>query len=230
MGVLRSVRAGAKRVLQGVGRLVVESLGREEKGEPAAHRATSVLEVPRAEGRPHSAPSPQKNDPLTPAPASSPHPPLLALPALQAACRAAGRPLILHHWATWCEPCEEELPLVQQLYEAVQGHADFLAISWDLLDARGTPEAVATEVKAFLEARGCTFPACVFEGSAEALFSGLSLSFQRIPQTLVVQEGGVVLRHIQGPLTALEGVQLRQMLMREASASAQPSGESQTRQ
>lgn len=230
MGVLRSVRAGAKRVLQGVGRRVVESLGREEKGGPAVPRETSVLEVSHSAARPDSVPAPPTGGGSTPAPASSPNPPLLALPALQAACRAAGRPLILHHWATWCEPCEEELPLVQQLYEAVQGHVDFLAISWDLLDARGTPEAVVTEVRAFLDARGCTFPACVFEGSAEALFSGLSLSFQRIPQTLVVQEGGGVLRHIQGPLTALEVGQLRQMLMGEASASVQPSGESQTRQ
>lgn len=218
MGVLRSVRAGAKRVLQGVGRRVVESLGREEKGGPAVPRETSVLEVSHSAARPDSVPSPQTRVGSTPVPMKAPLPPLLDLPALQAACRASGRPLILHHWATWCEPCEEELPLVQELYEAVQGHADFLAISWDLLDARGTPEAVVTEVRAFLDARGCTFPACVFEGSAEALFSGLSLSFQRIPQTLVVQEGGGVLCHIEGPLSELEGVQLRQLLVENASA------------
>ncbi len=32
-----------------------------------------------------------------------------------------GRPVMLNFWATWCPPCREEMPLLQQVYEEWTG-------------------------------------------------------------------------------------------------------------
>lgn len=49
-----------------------------------------------------------------------------------------GRPVVLNFWATWCTPCREEMPLLQDSYEA---HAeDGLVVIG--VNVRETPEVI----------------------------------------------------------------------------------------
>ena len=45
-----------------------------------------------------------------------------------------GKVVFLNVWATWCEPCREEMPSMQTLYDAFKGNKDFvmLAVSQDV--------------------------------------------------------------------------------------------------
>jgi peroxiredoxin len=45
-----------------------------------------------------------------------------------------GKVVFLNIWATWCEPCREEMPSMQTLYDAFKGNKDFvmLAVSQDV--------------------------------------------------------------------------------------------------
>jgi peroxiredoxin len=43
----------------------------------------------------------------------------------------AGRPIILHFWATWCVPCRGELPALQRLSERLGDRAVILSVSAD---------------------------------------------------------------------------------------------------
>ena len=66
-----------------------------------------------------------------------------------AAADFRGRPLLLNFWATWCPPCVEELPLLDQFF---QSH---LAQGWQVLGlAIDQPSAVRT----FLANRPQAFP------------------------------------------------------------------------
>lgn len=52
-----------------------------------------------------------------------------------------GRPVLLNIWATWCAPCKEEIPYLQQLHE--QHGAEGLAVVGVSVDARGEERKIA---------------------------------------------------------------------------------------
>ena len=61
-----------------------------------------------------------------------------------------GQPVVLNFWATWCTPCREEMPLLQETYEAHQD-AGLVILG---VNVREDPEAVAR----FLQEVGVDFP------------------------------------------------------------------------
>jgi peroxiredoxin len=61
-----------------------------------------------------------------------------------------GRVVLVNFWATWCKPCEDEMPAMQRLYQALHGDGfALLAVSVDAGDA---------EVLAFRDRLGIGFP------------------------------------------------------------------------
>lgn len=123
------------------------------------------------------------------------------LGALRRALTPTGRPLIVNHWATWCPPCVDELPLLVEAARRVEGRADLIGISWDLFERHGeSPEDAAREVAAFAGSSGLAYRSLVFTGSPDELFDGLSLEFRMIPQTFVLDASGETLRHVAGEI------------------------------
>lgn len=41
----------------------------------------------------------------------------------------AGRPLLINFWATWCEPCREEMPVIEALYRESAGAFEVVAVT-----------------------------------------------------------------------------------------------------
>lgn len=50
-----------------------------------------------------------------------------------------GRPLVIDFWATWCAPCEFQIPVLNQLYEDYRDRVEVIGIAVDA----GGREAVA---------------------------------------------------------------------------------------
>ena len=69
-----------------------------------------------------------------------------------------GQPVVLNFWATWCTPCREEMPLLQETYEAHQD-AGLVMLG---VNVRETPEAVA----GFLKEVDVDFPVLLDTDSA----------------------------------------------------------------
>jgi thiol-disulfide isomerase/thioredoxin len=120
--------------------------------------------------------------------------------ALKALLRPGSKALVLNHWATWCEPCVDELPRLVRSAAGLADKAEFLGISWDLFQNSNPPEKVAQEVARFADNSGVGYGSVLFTGTPEELYALCGLDWHFVPQTLVIAPDGRVLYHKKGLL------------------------------
>jgi thiol-disulfide isomerase/thioredoxin len=65
-------------------------------------------------------------------------------------------PLLVNVWATWCVPCREEMPALQQLHEETEGRLRIVAVS---IDGSGAGADIAVG-NAGSAGKGLTTPSC----------------------------------------------------------------------
>lgn len=120
---------------------------------------------------------------------------------LRAALQPGRLPLVVNHWATWCDPCVEELPRLVRAAAGLGDTAEFIGVSWDLFDTPGEPQAVAEKVADFASSSGVGFGSVLYTGKPAELFELCGLDVELIPQTLVLAPDGTVVWHKKGVLT-----------------------------
>lgn len=109
-----------------------------------------------------------------------------------------GKVTVINFWATWCTPCVKELPYFEQLQKNYADQVSVVAVHSKL---------VTEDVKAYLEKQSWDLPFALDEtGSVLAGFNGSNM----LPQTVVVDETGVIAYNQVGSLTyeALEQIVL----------------------
>jgi peroxiredoxin len=100
-----------------------------------------------------------------------------------------GRVVLVNFWATWCKPCEDEMPSMQRLYQAVGGeHFELLAVS---VDEPGAP------IAEFAERYAITFP-ILLDPDREVAGRWQALRF---PESFLVDGEGTVVERYIGPRT-----------------------------
>jgi cytochrome c biogenesis protein CcmG, thiol:disulfide interchange protein DsbE len=99
-----------------------------------------------------------------------------------------GRVVVLNFWATWCDPCREEIPSIQNMVNGEKGNEKFVFLSVLYRDDPG--KAVA-----YLRQRGFGFPVLVDDGSV-----AVSYGVTGVPETFVITPEGVVKDKIVGPI------------------------------
>ncbi len=158
------------------------------RAEPSAAKARA--RTPRIAACPSAAPSARRGD--------LPNVALrcLSTPTTVELAAVRGIPVLVNLWASWCVPCQREMPLLQAAHEATGARMLFLGV--DTADER----ASALD---FLASVGVTYPQLTDpSGTTRA-----ALGTQGIPVTVVADASGrVTYRHV-GALTA---TQLRQAL------------------
>jgi thiol-disulfide isomerase/thioredoxin len=97
----------------------------------------------------------------------------------------AGKVVVVNFWATWCLPCERELPDFVRLQEKYREHVQFVGFA---VDAEAT-----ADVRAFVEKYGVNYPIAQVGPELEAQFGGIL----GLPTSFVVdRQGRVVQTHI----------------------------------
>jgi len=100
-----------------------------------------------------------------------------------------GKPLLLNFWATWCVPCRQELPALQQ-FAADQGE------NWAVLglDEQEQPDTVGT----FAHGLGVTYPLAIDgDGSIAQRYR-----VQGLPTSFLIDAQGIVRQTHLGALDA----------------------------
>ena len=102
-----------------------------------------------------------------------------------------GKPVILNWWASWCGPCQSEMPDFDDAYGELGENIQFLMIN--VTGGRETVESAA----AFIEEQGYTFPVLYdTEGSASIAYSVYSL-----PTSFFIDADGNVIAQATGAIS-----------------------------
>ena len=108
-----------------------------------------------------------------------------------------GKTVFLNFWGTWCPPCRNEMPEIQELYEEYgenQEDVVILGVSHPGMGSEGSKE----EVAAFMEENGYTYPTLMDEGGQVSFYTYYVTAF---PTTFMIDKEGNVYGYASGQLT-----------------------------
>ncbi|MFC5559622.1 peroxiredoxin family protein [Ureibacillus thermophilus] len=104
-----------------------------------------------------------------------------------------GKKILLNFWTSWCPPCKEEMPQLNDFYvqEAKKLNVEILAVN--ITDQEISPE----EVNDFSEEYQLQFPVLLDEqGEVSKRYQVLT-----IPTSFIISEDGRIIEKIIGPVT-----------------------------
>lgn len=104
-----------------------------------------------------------------------------------------GKTIFLNLWATWCPPCRDEMPYIEELYKEYSKNTDGVVILGVASPNLGQ-EGDAKHVKDFLKQEGYTFPVLLDEGGSLVYQYGIS-SF---PSTFIIDKDGYITQYVPG--------------------------------
>lgn len=115
-----------------------------------------------------------------------------AVPAYEEAISRAdtNRPLLVNHFALWCQPCMEEMPYLLDLARR-RDDVDFLAVSWDLTVEKSERGAMK-KLAAFFRREDVPFPILLFNGDGVSFLPALGVQKGAIPFTILYDGSGEV--------------------------------------
>ncbi|MCP4888107.1 MAG: TlpA family protein disulfide reductase [Planctomycetaceae bacterium] len=98
-----------------------------------------------------------------------------------------GKPVVLHYWATWCEPCKQDMKLLRRLQATYQRSGlQLVGVNVDITEQ---------QANTFLKANQLPWTQLYEPGGLES--SGLAKQFgvQTLPTMMLIDQAGKVVRH-----------------------------------
>lgn len=168
--------------LIGIGAMILVLISADNQADPASENLTlNNL----------SSPLPQTLPPRTPIPTSTPvfgqSVPNIQLTDLNGdpftLSDFAGRPIIVNFWASWCEPCKEEMP-------QLQAYSDAQAENGPLIIAVTDPDNAQDidKIRAFIKEYGVTLQVGLDQGAA----LHYALGVPGLPTTFFINSNGII--------------------------------------
>lgn len=104
-----------------------------------------------------------------------------------------GKPIVLNFWASWCGPCQMEMPDFHEKYLTLKDDVHFLMVNM----TDGSRETVDT-ASSFVEEQGYSFPVLYDKDSDAAAAYGV----RSIPTTYFIDAKGYAVAQVAGAIDA----------------------------
>lgn len=119
--------------------------------------------------------------------------PALTLPRFGSGAQASlsdyrGQVVVLNFWASWCEPCRAESPLLQRWHDRIRSRGGTV-VGVDVLD-------VSSDARAFMREYGLTYP-MLRDGGGD---SSEDFGVIGYPETFVIDRRGRIAAVTRGPV------------------------------
>lgn len=101
-----------------------------------------------------------------------------------------GKPMVLNFWASWCGPCQSEMPSFQKVYEELGDEVQFV-----MLNATGGRETLDSAME-FIREKGYTFPV-FFDVSGAAAYT---YGARSLPTTMFIDAEGRFVTYAVGAI------------------------------
>src|SRR5437667_5791233 len=115
-----------------------------------------------------------------------------------------GKPIVLNFWASWCQPCKEELPLLVNAWKQMQAQKkDIVFLGIDFQESSG-------DATSFLQLYGITYLAALDANGSVANKYGVT----SLPQTILINRNGTVTSRETEEITAQEISKKQHLVLR----------------
>jgi cytochrome c biogenesis protein CcmG/thiol:disulfide interchange protein DsbE len=99
-----------------------------------------------------------------------------------------GKPVVINFWATWCNPCWQEHPVLVANAQVLQPNVQFLGVVF---------QDEESKIQNFLNERGSAYPTLVDEKGKTAIAYGVG----GVPETFFLDATGKIVAKYEGPMS-----------------------------
>ena len=99
-----------------------------------------------------------------------------------------GKVVLVNFWATWCDTCKEEKPLLQKLIAAETGNDKFAVVTILFNDSMGNAEE-------YMKKNGFSFPVLADDRKVS-----MNYGVTGVPESFIISKKGVLRHKLIGPV------------------------------